>query len=172
MASGSGSAPGAAVRAISQAVGPGIPPPDLRPLDQAVSGSIPERWFRLALVAAFGVLSLGVALVGLVGLLVRLVAERRRELAIRAALGASPRRLMALVMTRGGYVALVGLFLGVIGAVIAGRGIASLLYGVVPDDPGTLLGVVGLVALVSAAACAGPARRAGRIDPVTALRSE
>ena len=79
---------------------------------------------------------------------------------------------MAFVMTRGGYVAIVGLFLGVTGAVIAGRGIASLLYGVVPDDPGTLLGVVGVVALVSAAACAGPARRAGRIDPVTALRSE
>lgn len=170
--SGSGSALGAAVRAISQAVGPGIPTPDLRPLDQAIVGSIPERWFRLALVAAFGVLSLSVALVGLVGLLVRLVAERRHELAIRAALGASPRRLMAFVMTRGGYVTSVGLFLGVGGASVAGRGIASLLYGVVPDDPGTLFGVVGVVALVSAAACAGPARRAGRIDPVTALRSE
>ena len=79
---------------------------------------------------------------------------------------------MAFVMTRGGCVAVVGLFLGVTGAVVAGRGIAGLLYGVVPDDPGTLFGVVGVVAAVSAAACAGPAWRAGRIDAVTALRSE
>ena len=164
--------PSAAVRAVVQAADPGLPPPVLRPLEQAIAGSIVERRLQAGLVAGGGALALGVALVGLAGLLYRMVAERRRELAVRAACGASPQRLMMFVLVRGGAVTAAGLLLGAAGALAAGRLLAGLLHGVAPNDPATLLAALGGVGLVSLAACAPPAWRAGRVDPASVLRAE
>ena len=162
----------AALRAVARAADPGLPPPAPRPLERVISGSIVERRLQAGLAAGIGAAALGVALAGVVGLLNRVVAERRRELALRAACGASPRRLTAFVLLRGGAGTAAGLLSGAVGALAAGRLLAGLLHGVAPNDPAVLLGALGVVGLVSAAACAQPAWRAGRIDPSTVPRTE
>ena len=161
-----------AVRAAVRAADPGLPPPAPRPLDQEIAGSIVERRLQAGLVGGSGALTLGVVLVGLAGLLNRVVAERRRELAVRAACGASPRRLMTFVLVRGGGVTVAGLLLGAACALTAGRLLAPLLHGVAPTDPATLLGALGGVGLASLAACAVPAWRAARVNPAAVLRGD
>ena len=115
--------------------------------------------------------ALVVAMVGLFGTLARNVAERRRELAIRAAVGASPGKLVRLVMGSSLVVTGAGLVAGTMLATATGRSLAGLLYGVGPYDAATFATVV-VVALAALAASAVPARRAARLDPLTALRAE
>jgi len=110
------------------------------------------------------------ALAGLAGALGRMVVERRRELAIRAALGATPARTMRLVLRDAAIVVGGGIAAGTAGA-LAGAGVLrSVLYGVGPRDATTLAAVAGTVALVSLALCAVPARRAAASDPMDVLR--
>lgn len=159
-----------AVRAVVRAADPGLPPPAPRPLEREIAGSIVERRLQAGLVGGSGALTLGVVLVGLAGLLNRVVAERRRELAVRAACGASPRRLMTFVLVRGAGMTVAGLLPGAVCALTAGRLLAPLLHGVAPDDPATLLGALGIVGLASLAACAVPAWRASRVEPAVLRR--
>ena len=100
------------------------------------------------------------------------VAQRTAEIGIRMALGAQSRDVLALVLGRALLVTGVGLAVGVGGALILTRVIATLLYGVPPDDPVTFAVVAALLTLVALAACYVPARRATRVDAVVALRSE
>jgi ABC-type antimicrobial peptide transport system permease subunit len=120
----------------------------------------------------FGVLALVVASVGLYGVIAYGVAQRTHEMGVRAALGASRGGLMRLVVTEGVKVTLAGVILGSIAAFAGGRFLAAMLFGVSSHDPlvfivvaGVLLGVAGLASLV-------PAWRAGRADPITALRAD
>ena len=116
------------------------------------------------------VLAFAMALAGLAGALGRMVVERRRELAIRAALGATPARTMRLVLGDAAIVVGGGIAAGTAGA-LAGAGVLrSVLYGVGPRDATTLAAVAGTVALVSLALCAVPARRAAASDPMDVLR--
>lgn len=101
-----------------------------------------------------------------------ILAERRRELAIRAAVGASPGRLVRLVMGSSLGVTAAGLVAGTTMAAATGRSLAGLLYGVGPYDAATFAAVAVVVAVAALAASAVPARRAARLDPVTALRAE
>jgi ABC-type antimicrobial peptide transport system permease subunit len=100
------------------------------------------------------------------------VLERRQEIAIRAALGATPGRAIRAVVGEGAALAATGVLVGIAGALAAGRGLGSLIYGVSPYDPATLGAVAVLVGLISLFACYLPARRAARIDPLVVLRSE
>ena len=100
------------------------------------------------------------------------VAERTREIGLRAALGASPLRILALVLRQGMTLTGVGVALGLAGAAVATRGLATLLFGVTAVDPLTYAGVMALLFGVCILACSVPAWRAARVDPTIALRSD
>jgi putative ABC transport system permease protein len=112
------------------------------------------------------------AAIGTFGVLSCMVAERRREIGIRMAIGASQGSVVGLVMRQGLFVTAVGLVAGVGGAVALNRVIASLLFGVQPTDPMTFVAVTATIALVAALACGLPAWRAARVDPTVVLRDE
>jgi len=121
---------------------------------------------------AFAALALAVAMVGLFGTLVRALDDRRQEFAIRVALGASPGRLVQLILQSALALTGVGLTSGLLVAAATGRSLAALLYGVGPYDPITFAGAVVAVALAALVASAIPARRAARLDPMRVLRVE
>ena len=161
-----------AIRDLIRTLNPSLPVPDVRSLEDHVAGSIADRRLRVLPAAGFAALALAVAMVGLFGALARAVAERRHELAIRAAVGASPARLVRLVLRSALAVTGVGLATGLLAAAATGRGLASLLYGVGPYDPVTFAAAVAAVVLAAVVATAIPARRAARLDPMIALRAE
>ena len=116
-------------------------------------------------------MALFLAAVGIYGVLAYLIAQRRKEIGIRLALGASARAVFALVMREGLGVSAVGVVLGAVGVAGLQRALASQLFGVAVTDPVVILGASGLLASVAAAACAVPAWRASRIDARLALTS-
>jgi ABC-type antimicrobial peptide transport system permease subunit len=124
------------------------------------------------LLGAFAGLALLLAAIGTYGVLSYMVAERRREIGIRMALGAAQRTVLVQIMSQGLVLTTVGVGAGVAGAFALNRLIASLLFGVRPTDPATLVGVVATITLVAAAACWLPAWRASRVDPNVVLKDE
>lgn len=121
---------------------------------------------------AFGLLALVIAAIGLYSLLAHGVASRLRELGIRAALGARRRQVLAMVVRQGFGVAGLGLALGVLLALVAGRRLGPLLFETSPSDPVVYLGVVGVLLAAALLACLVPGRRATRVDPASVLRSD
>ena len=117
-----------------------------------------------------GILAVMLATLGLFGVTSYAIGQRTREFGIRAALGASPRSMMGLVIGEGLRLAVPGVVLGVLGAVVAGRLLSSMLFGVSPSDAVTLVLTAVTQTLIALAACAIPARRATRVDPISALR--
>jgi ABC-type antimicrobial peptide transport system permease subunit len=124
------------------------------------------------LLAAFAGLALLLAAVGTYGVLSYTVAERRREIGVRMAVGADRGRVLRLVLRDGLGLAGLGLGLGVAGALATSRFTSSLLFGVGPADPVSFTAVVVTMAVVAFAACLLPARRAASVDPVVVLRDE
>jgi putative ABC transport system permease protein len=124
------------------------------------------------LFTTFGGTALLLAVAGIYGVLAGRVAERTREIGVRSALGATPRDIMGLVVGQGARLAVVGLALGLVGALALSRFLQSMLFGVGPHDPETLLGVVVVLTAVTVVACVVPALRALRVEPTEALRSE
>jgi putative ABC transport system permease protein len=161
-----------AIRRAAQELDPTVPVPELQSLEGAMAQSIANRRIRALPAIGFGVLALAVAFVGVLATLMTLVAERRRDLAIRSALGASPGRLVWTIVGQG--LALTGLGI-VIGLGFGGAGaqaLSSFLYGVSPYDPMTFAGtalVIGGGALLTTYLAA---LRARRVDPLVILRSE
>jgi putative ABC transport system permease protein len=131
-----------------------------------------QRRFVLTVLEAFALVALALAVIGIYGVLAGSVAERMRELGVRAALGATPERLRALVLRQGMTLAAAGTSIGLGAAVLATRAIATLLFGVSRLDPITYLGVATLLLGVSGIACWVPAWRAARVDPAVTLRAE
>jgi predicted permease len=125
-----------------------------------------------ALLSIFGGLALALAMIGVYGVMSYSVAQRTPEIGFRIALGAQPINVLWLVMRQGLTLAACGALAGIALAVLAGRSIATLLYGIQPADPLTLLTVTGGLTLVALLACYIPARRATRVDPLVALRAE
>jgi putative ABC transport system permease protein len=160
------------LRSIIRDADPRMPVMPVKTLDDVIQTSVADRRLRAMLGGAVSMLAFAVAMVGLAGSLMRVVFERRQELAIRAALGATPGRTVRAIVGEGALMALIGVIVGIGGALAAGRGLRALLHGVSPHDPATLAGVAVLVAAVSLLACYLPARRAAGIDPLTLLRSE
>jgi putative ABC transport system permease protein len=140
--------------------------------DQLKSESMMSERLQSMLAGAFATMALFLAAIGLYGVLAYTIVQRTHELGIRAALGASPGNLLELILRRGLMLTGVGLLLGWAAATGLARLLAAFLFGVGPSDPATLLEAMGLLAGVAALACYIPARRATKIDPMVALRSE
>jgi ABC-type antimicrobial peptide transport system permease subunit len=145
---------------------------ETKTMDQIVDESVATRRFETSLVAAFALAALVIASLGVYGVLAFTVARRRAELGIRIALGARSSRLMTTVLAQGLAPVIFGLAAGLVAALLLGRFLASQLYGVMPNDPFTIAMVVLVLFLTGVCACWIPARRAARVDPITALRCE
>ena len=161
-----------AVRTEIAAVDRGVPVYQVATMDQLLSASVATQRFNLFLLVLFAALALGLAAVGISGVLAFGVSRRTREIAIRLALGAHPRDVLRLVVGQGMQLVVAGILLGIAGALALTRLMASLLYSVSPTDPATFVVVSVLLALVALIACYVPARRAMRVDPMVALRTE
>jgi putative ABC transport system permease protein len=131
-----------------------------------------ERRFVLVLFATFGLVALTLAAVGIYGVLSGSVTERMREIGVRAALGASRRHILTLVIRDGMLLTGLGLVIGLAITAATSQAIATLLFGISRLDAATYLGVIALLVLVAAVACATPAWRAARVDPSITLRAE
>ena len=141
-------------------------------MEDLVAASAEDRRFALRLLAVFALAALVLVGVGIYGTLSGRVAERTREIGVRAALGASRRAIVALVLRRGLALTSLGIALGVLTSVAATRAITSLLYGVSRLDAVTYLGVAALLGVVALVAAGVPAWRAARVDPALPLRAE
>jgi putative ABC transport system permease protein len=126
----------------------------------------------MVVLSVFGVVAVLLAAIGLYGVIAQSVAERRREIGVRMALGATAGQVLWSFLRHGLAVMVVGIACGVIASVAVARSLASLVYGVATTDPATLGAVTVLLAGVSLAACYVPARSAARLDPLVALRVE
>jgi putative ABC transport system permease protein len=141
-------------------------------MDRMMAVTEAERRFVLILFEAFGIVALLLAAVGMYGVLSGNVTERTREIGVRAALGASRGDILALILRDGMRLTALGILIGLCGAIAATRAITTLLFGTSPLDPVAWIGVVMMLAGVSAMACWAPAWRASRVDPSITLRAE
>jgi putative ABC transport system permease protein len=141
-------------------------------MDSLLATSEAERHFALILFEAFALAALVLAAVGIYGVLSGSVTERKREIGVRSALGASRRDILAMVLRQGMILTGLGIAIGLSGAVIASGALVTLLFGVSRLDPVTYFGVVALLFGVSVIACWLPAWRAARVDPSITLRAE
>lgn len=144
---------------------------DIREMSAIVAGTVSERRFLMTLLAAYALVALGIAVVGIFGVVAYQVAQRTDEFGLRLALGSSPAGVMRLVLGQALRVVATGVLIGLLLSLAAGRLLTSQLFGLSPHDP-WLLGGVSLLTLGAALlASALPARRATRVDPMAALRS-
>jgi putative ABC transport system permease protein len=160
------------IQRIAQQLDPQLAVSDVLTMNQVIGKMTFDASFDATLMLAFGVLSLTLASIGLFGVLFYIVTERRREMAIRVALGAQKSDVFELVMGQGMFPVLVGLGIGIALAFGLMRLLASLLYGVEPTDPETLLTVSVILTTVALLASYIPARHAANVDPMVALRHE
>ena len=141
-------------------------------MEQIISKSLAARRFTMLVLIIFGATALLLAAVGIYGVMSYAVVRRTHELGVRVALGASRQEIVGLVLRQGMRPAVIGMAAGLLGAFALTRFLASLLYGVRPADPATLVAVTFLLGGIALLACYLPARRATSIDPTVALRSE
>jgi putative ABC transport system permease protein len=162
----------ATVRQVVTAVDPTQPVLNVATMDHIVAVSTAQRRLALAVFGAFAVTALLLVVAGLYGVLAASVAERTKELAIRSALGATPQDIVRLVIGQGGRFTTAGIALGLAGTFALTRFLRSLLFGIGPMDPATLIGVAVLLTSVTLAACLVPASRAARLNPSGILRGD
>lgn len=167
--------PAAVIDAARQevwAVDRGIPVPGVATMDEVVAHHTARRRFVLSLLSTFATVALVLAMAGIYGLLAYHVAQRTHEIGVRVALGAARSDVFRLIVREGMSLTLVGVALGLLGALGLTRYLSSMLFDVEPTDPLTLLGVAGLTAAVAFVACSLPARRATRLDAPVVLSIE
>ena len=141
-------------------------------MESLISDSLAARRFAMILLGAFAVLALVLASVGIYGVIAYIVGQHMQEIGIRMALGAQRNDVLRLVVWQGARLALIGVSIGIVGALSLTRLMTRLLYGVSATDPLTFAGLALILMVVAIAACCLPARRAMRVDPVVALRYE
>ena len=149
-----------------------VPIFDIRTLRDRVLGTLAQQRLVSDLAGAFGALALSLVAVGLYGLMAFSVAQRTREIGIRAALGADRKRIMTLVAWQGMRIVFIGVALGLPASFLLTRLMAGMLYDVHPDDPLSFATVTFVLSMVSLLACSIPARTATKVDPMVALRYE
>jgi putative ABC transport system permease protein len=154
------------------ALDPLLPLANINSLAALVDASLAGRRFTMLLLLGFAAIAVALSVIGVYGVLAYLVGQRKREIGLRLAIGASPSDVAWLFMREGAALTVIGLGIGLAGALAAGRWLSTLLFGVTPADPATIATVV--FALAGAAACATylPARTAAGVDPSDALRSD
>jgi predicted permease len=158
-----------AVRKEVQAIDPALPVYDIQTMSERFDDALISRRLPMFVAAAFGVVALLLAAVGIYGVLAYGVAQRRREIGIRLALGSSTGRVFGLVLSDGVKMIVVGLLAGLAGMFAVAKSIEGLLFGVKPLDPLVVGGVAIVLAIVATAATLLPARRAARVNPTTAI---
>jgi len=158
-------------RAISS-IDPSLPIIRVSTMEQLIARTTSQRRLALTLFGAFAIAALLLAVAGIYGVLAGNVAERTREIGLRAALGASPREIMSLIVGQGVRLGVLGLLIGFAAGATLTRYLRTFLYGIEASDPATMAIVISVLAAVVLAACALPARRAVRIDPTEALRGD
>jgi len=161
-----------AVNARMGAVDPMQPIFHMQPMSTYVALSIAQRTFTLALVIAFGALALGLSAGGVYSVISYIVQHQRREIGIRLALGATPFGVGATIMRRVLLIASTGTMLGLLAAAGVTRGLSSMLFGLSPFDPATLLSVVAVLMAAAVVASVAPVFRASRVDPAVTLRGD
>ena len=157
------------VRALIREMDPRLPVSEIRTMERIVGESIAEPRFTMGLLGLFGTLALVLSAIGIFGIVSQIVATRQHELGIRAALGASPGELVMLSLRTGVRQTAIGLVVGIALALLLTRALTALLHGVQPTDPLTFASVLVVTAVVAVLATLGPARRAGRVNPVSVL---
>jgi putative ABC transport system permease protein len=161
-----------AVNAAVKDIDADLPMGDVRTIEQMIDESTGQPRFRSSILLAFALLAVLLATVGVYGLMSFAVSQRTTELGVRLALGASPRQVGTLVMRQGLVLAAGGVTIGLLMAVGAGRLVSGLLFETSATDPRLYAGLGALLLTIAALACYVPARRAMRVDPMRALRSE
>jgi predicted permease len=160
------------VQTVVSSLDTGIPMFDAKTFEQHIGVSLFLQRMAATLLSIFGLLALSLAAVGLYGVMAYSVSQRTRELGIRISIGARRGDVLRLVLGQTLVLAAIGIAGGLVAAIAVTRFAANLLYGISPADPATFTLIAGLLLLVSLAAGFVPARRATRIDPMIALRSE
>jgi len=161
-----------ALRQAVLSIDPNQPVSDIKTLDKIVSDSIAQPRLNMILMGLFGALALLLAAVGLYGLMSYAVTQRTQEMGIRMALGAQVSDVLKLVLKQGMILAFTGEAIGLFGAFALTRLLQKMLFGVTPTDTTTFIAVVGVLTTIALLACYLPARRATKVDPLTALRYE
>jgi putative ABC transport system permease protein len=161
-----------AIRAAVRALDPGVPVYDVTVFTDLLANSMGARRFNMYLLTCFAAIALALACVGLFGVLAYLVAQRTRDIGIRMALGASRADVLRMILAHGLGLAVLGCLLGVAGGVGAGRLLSGMLFSVERHDALTFIGVPVVLLAVALLACYVPARRATRVDPLIALRTD
>jgi putative ABC transport system permease protein len=167
--------PNALTNSVRQAVlkvDSGVPLYDVETMDQHISASLEQSHFNMFLMSVFAAAALILAAVGIYGVLSCLVAQRTREIGIRMAIGAEQADVLRLVMAHGMKLALIGVSIGIMGALLTSRLLSSLLFGIKATDFITMSAVSCLLVVVALVASFVPARRAAKVDPMVALRCE
>jgi putative ABC transport system permease protein len=160
----------ATLRAAVHGIDPLQPIGVLRSMDDMIAASVAPQRLNLVLVTTFAIVAVILTAAGLYGVMSYLVAQRTREIGVRMALGASRRQVLMLVLRQAGMMTIVGIAIGVAGALVTTRSMASLLFGVSAADPTIYLAVSLLLALIALIAVAVPSSRATQVDPLAALR--
>jgi len=149
-----------------------VPMANIRTMEEWVSTSAAQPRLNARLLALFAAIALLIAAIGIYAVLAYSVTQRTREIGLRIALGAQPASVLRLVVGEGLKVGLTGIAIGLIGALMAGRALSSIVYGLSVRDPETFATVTVALTLITVAACFIPARRAAKVDPMVALRYE
>jgi putative ABC transport system permease protein len=149
-----------------------LPIAKIEPMTSVIGASVAERRFTMLLLTTFAAVAVALAAIGIYGVLAYLVGQRTQEIGVRLAIGATPRSVVGLFVREGAALTLVGVAGGLAGALAVTRALSTLLFGVTTTDPATFAAVGGALALVALFASYVPARRAARVDPMTALRND
>jgi predicted lysophospholipase L1 biosynthesis ABC-type transport system permease subunit len=152
------------------AAGPQVLVSGIRTGQQVIDGSLFQARIGVALLSVFGLLALGLASIGLYGLLAYAVNQRQREIGLRMALGASQPSVLRMIVKQGMSLVVIGVVIGLAAAFLVGRVLSRMLYGVGAADPVSLAGAAFVLGAVALVACYLPARWATRVDPLVALR--
>jgi predicted permease len=160
------------VRRVVESFDRALPISQVLTMDEAIAVATAQPRFEMWLLAAFAALAMLLAAVGIYGVMNYAVAQRTREIGIRMSLGAGRSEIMRMVLSQGLKQALVGVLAGVVAAALLARLMVHMLFAVEPTDPVTFVGVSAVLVATALAAIAIPARRATRIEPVVALRTE
>ena len=163
---------GDTLRRLAWSIAPQQPVTDVMPMSELVNQDVAPRRFLAYLLGGLAAIALALACVGIYGVMTYVVTQRTHEIGIRAALGATPHLIVRSILGRGAWLTILGGGVGLVGAALSGRLISGLLFGVKPTDPPTFTAAAVLLAAVALLACYIPARRATKIDPMEALRSE